>query len=148
MTEHPDAGLRAVARVRGVREQDSRFGLRRARREEEAAADRVTAVTDRLADVPDGDGEVAAFLALRVSAQSLAADASRAREALAAARTITSSSHDHWRSDRTRLRSVELLLERRAEERRQELLRRETAALDDLVAGRWLRARRAEEDRS
>ena len=31
MGEHPDAGIRAVARVRGVREQDSRLGLRRPR---------------------------------------------------------------------------------------------------------------------
>lgn len=144
MSDHPDAGLRAVARVRGVREQDSRLGLRRAVTDEQAAAGLLTALERRLTDAVVGDVDVASFLAVRASHRVLAADASRAREALAAARTVTTTAHDHWQHDRTRLEAVELLLERRAEERRETRSRREVAELDDLAAGRWLRARHEE----
>lgn len=144
MNDRPDSGLRAVARVRGVRELDSRLGLRHALAEESSAASRVTAIEATLGSRVFRDGDVASFLAVQASGRALAADASRAREALATARTVTTAAQDHWQDDRTRLRAVEWLLERRAEERRQERERREVREIDDLVAARWLRIGRTE----
>ncbi|QBR92374.1 flagellar FliJ family protein [Nocardioides euryhalodurans] len=146
-TGHPDAGMLAVARVRGVREQDSRLGLRRALTEEQEAGHRVALLEERLARSTKTDGSVASYLAVRASHQALAADAARAREALLSAGTVAVTARDHWQRDKTRLSAVELLLERRAERRREERLRREAGELDDVVAGRWLRARREEGER-
>lgn len=141
---HPDAGMLAVARVRGVREQDSRLGLRQAAADEREAGRRLDAVTERLAAAGEtGSTDVAAYLLARVSATALAQETGTARAALATAGTVTAAARDHWQRDRTRLAAVELLLERREELRRAERARRETAELDDLTASRWLRARRA-----
>jgi flagellar export protein FliJ len=138
----PDAGMRAVARVRGVREQDSRLGLQQAVAEERDAVRTLTLLEDRLAAADDGTGgDLATFLAVRVGHQALAADIARSRMAVAAARTVSASAREHWQRDKTRLSAVELLLERRAEERRAERARREARELDDVVAQRWLRRR-------
>ncbi len=142
MGEHPDAGMRAVARVRGVREQDSRLGLRRAADDQREAGRRLAAVEDRLAQTTPTDGDLAGFLLTRTTAQALASEATLARESLAAAQTLATLARSHWQRDKTRLSAVELLLERRAEERRAERTRREAAEIDDLVAVRWLHARR------
>ena len=137
-----DAGMRAVARVRGVREQDSRLGLQQAVAEEHEAGRHLTLLEDRLASAEDSTGaDLATFLAVRVGHQALAADIARSRMAVATARTVTASARDHWQRDKTRLSAVELLLERRAEERRAEQARREARDLDDVVAQRWLRRR-------
>lgn len=144
MGEHPDAGMRAVARVRGVREQDSRLGLRRATSDEREAVRRLEVVTTRLAETAETaptDGDLAGFLLTRASAQAMAAEAARARDALARARTIATEAHSHWQRDKTRLSAVELLLERRAQERRAERARRELVEIDDLVSARWIRLR-------
>ena len=141
---HPDAGMLAVARVRGVREQDSRLGLRQAATDEREAGRRLDAVNHRLATVssaPTPD-DLAGFLAVRATATALAGEASAARDALAVAGTVTTSAREHWQRDATRLSAVELLLERRTEARRAERTRRERVETDDLVASRWLRARR------
>lgn len=145
MVEHPDSGMRAVARVRGVREQDSRLGLRRAAEDEREAGQRLAALEDRLAEATPTDGDLAGYLVTRATAQALAADATLAREALAAARTVATLARSRWQHDKTRLSAVELLLERRAEERRAQRARRETAEVDDLVAVRWLHARKSGE---
>lgn len=62
-----------------------------------------------------------------------------AEEAVAAATRISGTAHAHWVQDRTRLKAVELLLERRAEERRAEAVRREDRELDDVSARLWSR---------
>lgn len=145
MDRHPDAGMRAVARVRGVREHDSRLGLRRAVDDEREAGRRLSALEDRLAGTGPADGDVGSFLLARAAARALASETSAARAALGAAGTVTTAARTHWQRDRTRLSAVELLLERRAEERRSERERRERAEVDDLVSARWLRARRGGE---
>jgi flagellar FliJ protein len=140
---HPDAGMLAVARVRGVREQDSRLGLRQAAADEREAGRRRDAVAARLAEADTApEGDLATFLAARAGGSALAAETARADGALSVAGTVTGSARDHWQRDRTRLAAVELLLERRAAARLAERTRRETAEVDDLVAARWLRARR------
>lgn len=140
---HPDAGMLAVARVRGVREQDSRLGLRRAAADERESARRLDAVAGRLAASSTPQvSDPASYAFARAGASALATEVTTARGALTAATTVTTAAREHWQRDRTRLAAVELLLERRESERRAERLRRETAETDDLVASRWLRARR------
>ena len=134
--EHPDAGMRAVARVRGVREQDSRLGLRRAATDELEAVRRVAAVEEQLATTTAFDGDLAAFLAVRATGQALAHEAQLAKQAAASAGIVTTAAREHWQRDKTRLSAVELLLERRAEARRAERARREAAEVDDIVAAR------------
>lgn len=145
---HPDAGMLAVARVRGVREQDSRLGLRRAVDDEREAARRLDAVRERLdaAEVAP-HGSLAGFLTARATGTALAEETALADTALGVAGTVRAAARDHWQRDRTRLAAVELLLERREEARRAERARREAAEIDDLVAARWLRARRGGESR-
>ena len=139
---HPDAGMRAVARVRGVRERDSRLGLRRAVADEREAWRRVAAVEERLASARATDGHLASFLAVRAAGAALAHEARLARESADTAHTVAESAREYWQRDKTRLSAVELLLERRAEARRAERVRREVAELDDLASVRWTRRRR------
>lgn len=143
--QDPDAGMRAVARVRGVREQDSRLGVAHAAAEERAAEQRLAAATDRLAAATDPVGvDPATFATARLAAAGTASEVIALRAAVATAVTFTTVAREHWQRDRTRLAAVELLLERREERRREERVRRERVEVDDLVAARWLRARVAE----
>ena len=138
----PDAGMRAVARVRGVREQDSRLGLSRAAADEREAGRRAAAVRDQLAaHVMPETTDPTGFAVGRLVAAAMVAEVGAADRALAAATTVTTAAREHWQRDRTRLSAVELLLERREEQRRAERVRRETREVDDLAAARWLRAR-------
>jgi flagellar export protein FliJ len=57
--------------------------------------------------------------------------------------SVAEEARRRWGTDRQAVRTVELLLERRAEERRRERARRETAALDELAGQGWLRNRLA-----
>ncbi len=140
--QDPDAGMRAVARVRGVREQDSRLGVAHAAAEERVAVDRLAAASERLAAATDPVGvDPAVFATARVVAAGTAAEVIALRAALDTAVTFTTAAREHWQRDRTRLAAVELLLERRQERRREERVRRERVEVDDLVSARWLRAR-------
>lgn len=142
-TDAADAGMRAVARVRGVRELDSRLGLAQAAADEREAARRLAAVRERLAatSVPEST-DPASFALDRALAAGVATEVATSVRALGAAESLTRVAREHWQRDSTRLSAVELLLDRRSEQRRAERLRRETAEVDDLVSARWLRARR------
>ena len=145
-TPDPDAGMRAVARVRGVREQDSRLGLARAAADEREAVRRLDAVVALLAATPDPrDADPASFGAARHAAAAVAADVTASRAAQTSATTLTAMAREPWQLDRTRLSAVELLLERREERRRAERQRRERVEVDDLVSARWLRTRSGSE---
>ena len=138
----PDAGMRAVARVRGVREQDSRLGLAQAAADLREAVRRFDAMVDRLSSSSAPSvADPASFNAARLAAAGVAAEVTASRAAMAASSTLAAVAREHWQHDRTRLSAVELLLERREEHRRAERLRRERVEVDDLVATRWLRAR-------
>jgi flagellar protein FliJ len=142
MTASHDPGLRAVARVRGVRERDSRLGLQHAltltaQRESQAAL-----AQTRLDDAEDfREGTSAQFHARRTALAALAAYAQRARELAEASRTSTEEAQRRWQRDRSRLRAVESLLQRRAEARNAEAVRRESHELDDVATRLWLRRR-------
>ncbi|MDO9379133.1 MAG: hypothetical protein Q7T56_09810 [Nocardioidaceae bacterium] len=138
-----DAGLGAVERVRGVREQDSLIGLQRSmsiRAERLAAAERARARMVAMPAFRQGTG--AELLAARAVGRRMA-DASReAQDAAEAADRLTTEARGRWQDDRTRLRAVEHLLQRRADVRAEERRRAEERDLDDVAGQGWLRRRR------
>jgi flagellar protein FliJ len=137
-----DRGLRAVRRVREVRERDSLLGLRRATEEHLELLARVEDLDSLMglhtsATPPAEAGE---WVTRRAAMMAVAAAASKAQADADAAATVRQSAQEHWASDRSRLRAVETLLERRAEARRAERDRAVARELDDLGGQRWLRA--------
>lgn len=135
-----DPGLRAVARVRGVREQDSRLGLQRALRD---LRERESALADLEASLrahgADAGGDLQSFAALRLSLLALRDRVIEARADVVAAAVVAQEAHAHWSSDKARLGAVEGLLERRATERAAERARDEARELDDVAGRLWLR---------
>lgn len=135
-----DAGLEAVARVRGVRESDSRIGL-------------VTAVADHAviqAQVDDlhrqieqagafQTGSATEFLALRQSLAALGDVLILAGSERDSSSLICAAALDRWHQDKSRLNAIEMLLQRRRDQRRETAARREARELDDIAAQRWLR---------
>ena len=145
-TQH-DRGLHAVARVREVRERDSRLGLMHADREHRAAVDRSEQLDTMVRthatalDAPAEPITAAEWAAGRVVLASVAASARRTHVEADAAALVRTAAQEHWQHARSRVRAVEALLERRADARRAEANRAEARVLDDLGAQRWLRAR-------
>jgi hypothetical protein len=135
-----DRGLAAVARVRGVREQDSRIGLRLAATEATAQRRRAEELHERLAiaEIP-AVTTPGMLLARRTALAVLGEDGRAARVEAASAVRLSEQAHHRWDADRTRLAAVDHLLARRAEGRRAEAARREQKDADDLAAQRWLR---------
>lgn len=132
--------LSGVVRVRGVRERDSRLGLAQALREQSEAARRVSGLHDDLrATAAFERGDAATYLAHAARIDAVGRAITEAERQLAVARGVVDAARARWQDDRARLRSVELLRERRTEAHRRELARRLTAQLDDLAAQRWAR---------
>ena len=71
----------------------------------------------------------------------LAEAGNRAEDAAASSVRIADEASSRWQHDRTEVRVVDLLLDRRAAVRAAERTRREAADLDDLAAVGWLRRR-------
>ena len=139
-TSGHDAGLRAVARVRGVREQDSRIGLQQAIGEQRAHEERAQELRRPLEGATEfRTGPSGSFLALRASLDALGTVLRTAEEETAASRRISEAAYVRWQVDRARLSAVEVLVERRAEARRSEAARREARDLDEIAAQLWQR---------
>jgi flagellar biosynthesis chaperone FliJ len=135
VTHHEkDRGMHAVARVREVRERDSRVGLLQAttnvRMREEQLTERRAALDEAMTRSVDTlDGFV-------TSRHLLAATAVSVREAetrLDAGRTVAVEAHHRWQADKSRLRAIEHLLEERALARAEEADRAERRETDDIV---------------
>lgn len=140
MSTAQDAGLQAVARVRNVRETDSRIGLRTAWQETRAAQHRVDDLRGQLEKADDfSTGSAASFLTLRNSLQVLGDVLIAAESERDSSQLISDTAYARWQLDRTRLAAVENLLERRAAARRAEADRQEARELDDIATQRWLR---------
>lgn len=140
MSAREDAGMRAVARVRNVREHDSRVGLQSATAEQRLREAELDRLRRSLGLVPHFDaGSNAAFMAHRASLAALSAAVLVAEQRLEVDRAITAESLVRWQQDKTRVSAVEMLLERRAEERRAEADRVEARALDDIATQAWQR---------
>lgn len=140
-----DPGLRAVARLRAVRERDSLLGLHQARREHD---EREREVTELEASIrthgASVSGDMGQFVALRHSLTALRHHVIAAREAEETARTVELDAASHWQADRTRLEAVNGLLERRAAERAADLDHRLATEQDEASARLWLH--RTQED--
>ena len=135
-----DAGLLAVARVRRVRETDSRIGLQTALAEQRDAQKRCDDLRRRLTAADQfAAGSAADFVALRGSLQVLGMVLLAAVDELDQTRTIAAAALEAWKRDRAKLAAIEGLLERRATARRTEVARSEARELDDLATQRWLR---------
>ena len=135
-----DAGLRAVRRVRQVRERDAVVVLHEVRVARDAATLAVDDVRAALADVPalaPGQIEHAGTLATRsawvVGGTHVLSGLVRAAET---AELDLVSARDQWTVARSRLRAIELLEERRAAERRAARARHEQLESDDLAGSR------------
>ena len=136
----PDPGLRAVARVRAVRERDSRLGLTQALTEEQQGAARVEQLQEKLQSTPPApSGEVTAFLRAAADRAARAAAVSSARADLESARVVAMSARERWLADQQRLAAVETLLERRAQERALEQRRADDKAQDETGGNVWRR---------
>jgi flagellar export protein FliJ len=135
-----DRGLGAVARVREVRERDSRLGLAQAIGEQQHLAgvlhDLERSLRSRDAAAA---GSAQDFVVLRTSLTLLGAAIGDARRDLATAGEVTAAALDRWRQDKTRLSAVEGLLDRRAEERRVHRAREEAKELDEVAGRLWQR---------
>lgn len=144
---HPaDRGLAAVARVREVREHDSRLGLVEALRELRAHEARVADLEDSVRQHSSFvSGDAATFVALRESLTALRESLVAEHARLSVARTVAMDADARWQADRSRLGAVEGLLERRAAERRIERRRAEDRDLDEVASQGWLRRSRAAE---
>lgn len=143
MSDHDtgDAGLLAVARVRRVRETDSRIGLQTALAEQRAAQARVDDLRRRLRTADRFDaGSTSDFVTLRGSLEVLGMVLAAAAEELDQTRTISTAALEAWKHDRARLAAIEGLLDRRGAVRRTEVARTESRELDDLATQRWQRS--------
>jgi len=140
MSTRKDSHLRVVARVRNVRERDSRIGLVTALTEERAAAARVDTLQEGLRTMPAHTvGDVVSFSYRQQQVDSIGQALMAARSAQQAAAVVAVSARQHWEADRTRLAAVEALIERREAARRQELQRREARDMDAVAEELWRR---------
>ncbi|WP_296606019.1 flagellar FliJ family protein [Nocardioides sp.] len=146
MTNHGEAGLRGLVRLRNLRERDSRLGLATALIEENAAAARVRALENQVGDAPDVElSDVEAFRARQHRLEALATALAEARAAQASAHQLALAARSRWMEDRTRLAAVESLVARRAAAVRAEKQRRENREMDEIGQDLWRRAQGAAE---
>lgn len=135
-----DRALLAVRRVRAARETDSRIGLQQAlatRRQHEQAAH---AAAVRLENAPAfATGTLTDFHAHVQHVDALGRDRAYTARQATSSEAVAQEATGRWQHDRTRLRAVELLLDRRAADRAVERERREAGRLDDLAGQAWLR---------
>ncbi len=137
-----DRGLQAVTRVRGVREQDSKLGLQQATKTvRERVCDQQQREDALAAAPPFSAGSGGDFLVARHALATMASEVSAAADRVAAGQTVAAEALGRWQNDKTRLRAVELLGDRRAARRRAELQRAEDRESDDVAGRRWLRGR-------
>lgn len=135
-----DRGLHAVRRVRSAREQDSRIGLQHAIADSNLRAGEAARARTALVEaVPFIAGSTQEFRSHAGRGLALAEDISRADLAAGASRRVADEASRRWQVDRTRVRTVDVLLERRAVARAEKRRRHEVAEQDDLAATAWLR---------
>lgn len=141
MRAQHDRGMKAVHRVREVRERDSRIGLLLA----------LTRVRDREAHLEElrnalqqavtrGADTLDAFVVSRHLLTMMAVAVGEAEQRLAAARTVATEAHHRWQADKAGMNATEHLLDQRAALRAEQAARAEVREVDDVV-GRLYAAR-------
>lgn len=140
-----DRGLNAVARVRGVREHDSRLGLQLALVEQQSLEERANRLADRLTSLPgDSARTPAELLVFRAGAAALGMHYREAYADAVSHDAVVDGARARWQSDKAQLSAVEHLLAQRAERRRVERAKAAVKELDDLASVRWARTREAQ----
>ena len=140
MSARTPGGLRALVRVRSVREQDSRTGLASALAEERVAAAAVADLERLLVDLPaPAVTDITAFQGRQHTLQLIRTALSDARAALEGARQVATAARERWVSDRSRLEAVETIVERRAAAVRAERERRLVREQDEVAGELWRR---------
>jgi flagellar biosynthesis chaperone FliJ len=135
-----DPGLAAVARVREMKERNSRITLERTLR---SVHERELELRRRQADLATAndfrEGVAADFLIARQAITFMVQGIREAELAFVSSQEEAGQAHAHWAKDKTQLRAVEMLLERRGATRREERERREVRELDDVAGRLWTR---------
>lgn len=133
-------GLSGVARVRAVRERDSRNGLATALAEEQHVAVRVRHLEQQLRELAEiGTVVITDFHARQQTLDALRNDLAAARHQLESARQVSLAARQRWLTDRSRLDAVEVLIERRLSALRVERRRREDREQDEIATDLWRR---------
>ena len=133
-----DRGLHAVARVREVRERDSRAGLLQALGNVRTREAELAAREQALAEASARPwGSLDEYAATRPFLEATAQAVREAQQRLAASTTVATEARSRWQADKTRVRAIEHLLEVGAERARAEALRAEARETDDIVGARW-----------
>ena len=140
MTNHHDRGLRAVARVREVRERDSRLGLLHALgrvRDHEARVESLGAALDEAAS--RSFRTITQFTDSRRMLKAMAEALTAAEHDLESSRVVALQAHTRWQSDKAACNAIEHLLDERARARLEEAVRAESREIDDIVSRLHLR---------
>jgi flagellar biosynthesis chaperone FliJ len=140
MTNHHDRGLRAVARVREVRERDSRLGLLHALgrvRDHEARVDSLGRALDEAA--ARSYATLTEFTDSRRMLRAMAETLTAAEHDLESSRVVALQAHTRWQSDKAACNAIEHLLDERARMRAEEAVRAENREIDDIVSRLHLR---------
>ncbi len=135
MTDHADRGLRAVARVREVRERDSRLGLLHALgrvRDHEARVDGLGTALDQAAS--RSVETLSDFTVSRTMLRAMAEALTGAQHELESCRVVAIEAHHRWQSDKAAVRAIEHLLDERARLRAEAAARAENREIDDIVS--------------
>jgi flagellar FliJ protein len=134
MSRDEDRGMRAVARVREVRERDSRIGLLQALTAVRTREEELAGLQAVLAEaVQQSPGDLDGFAASRRLLAGMAAGVREAEHRLEGSRTVATEAHSRWQADKARVKAIEQLLERRASRRAEEAARAEVREVDDIV---------------
>ncbi len=140
MSTSGSAGLRAVTRVRSIREQDSRFGLQQAMSDADHHRRQLEELDERLGSMANAQHTgVGAFLATRSTMLALGSAIGTAQQTLSSSTTLAVAALTHWQHDKVQLEAIELLQERRAQEVRDEENRLEARDLDETASQLWRR---------
>jgi flagellar biosynthesis chaperone FliJ len=140
VSTHHDRGLRAVARVREVRERDSRLGLLHALgrvRDQEARVDALGQALDEAAS--RSFETLTEFTASRGMLKAMAEALAGAEHDLESRRVVALQAHTRWQSDKAAVKAIEHLLDERARVRAEEAARAEGREIDDIVSRLHLR---------
>lgn len=141
MTRDEDRGMRAVARVRAVRERDSRIGLLQALTSVRLREQELETLRSALEEAGRrAQGDLDAFVVSRRLLAGMAAGVREAEHRLEGSRTVAAEAHARWQADKARVRAIEQLLERRATRRAEDQARAEVREVDDIVGRLQARA--------
>lgn len=135
-----DRGMHAVARVREVRERDSRIGLLEALSTVRTREEHLNELREALAQATTRDADTLdEFVTSRQLLTAMAIAVREAEQRLADSQTVATAAHHRWQLDKANVRAIEHLLEERALRRAAAADRAAVREVDDIVGRLHLR---------